>query len=138
MGPVNVGRTKGVVFEEALMNVLQKGKSIRWSARAYGIPYVTLRDHVEVRTKGVVIGLHRTKMTTLGKKTRTIFSQEQEEAMKLYVAEAADICLGLTGEEAREFAYKCGLHFRVTMPAGWSNNKKAELNGLRAFASART
>ena len=108
------------------------GKSIRSTAKEFGIPYNTLRDHVEVRVRKI-FPAGESKMTTLGKKPRGVFTPEQEMSMKVYLKDAADICLGLTGEEAREFAFKCGLYFGVKMPENWHRNEKAGTRWFRGF-----
>ena len=131
----------------AIREVLLDGKSIHQSASDNEIPYSTLRDNVKVTRLNESSGsghpvdqsneidpeTKRSHMTTLGAKYKTIFSSQQEKEMKEYIEDASHIAMGLTFEEVRSFAYKCGLYYGVNMPPSWYQNEKAGRKWLKLY-----
>ena len=72
-------------------------------------------------------------MSTLGLKHKTVFSSNQEREMKDYIRQAAEIAMGMTGDEVRSFAYKCGIYFNVEMPVSWDEDMKVGKKWLKLY-----
>ena len=72
------------------------------------------------------------RMSTLGLKHKTAFSSNQEREMKDYIKQAAEIAMGMTGDEVRSFA-KCGIYFNVEMPVSWDEDMKAGKKWLKLY-----
>ena len=72
-------------------------------------------------------------MSTLGVKHKTVFSTQQELEMNEYIKQAAEIAMGMTGDEVRKFAFKCGLYFKIKMPESWIMEEKAGKKWLKLY-----
>ena len=128
--------TKGAsALENAIENVVSNANSIHGAAKAYGIQYSTLRDHAQLKKQGgpILDDTLRRRMSTVGVKHKTVFSTQQEFEMNEYIKQAAEIAMGMTGDEARKFAFKCGLYFKIKMPESWIMEEKAGKKWLKLY-----
>ena len=120
-------------LDTAIRDVLESSTSIHKASKKYGLPYSTLRDHVQLKKQGGPKPHDLPRMSTLGLKHKTVFSSNQEREMKDYIRQAAEIAMGMTGDEVRSFAYKCGIYFNVEMPVSWDKDMKAGKKWLKLY-----
>ena len=93
--------TKGAsALWKAIENDVSDGNSIHGAAKAYGTPYSTLRYHVQ---------LNKTGWAHSG------YVENQD----VYIKQAAEIAMDMTGDEVRKFAFQCGVYFKINMLGSW-------------------
>lgn len=124
--------TRGLVSKELLQTaanaVINDGRKIKTVARELDICHMTLYRFVKKVRAG------EENITTGYKKTRAVFTEEQEDKLADYVLKCSSIFFGLLPEELKKLAYECAVKFNApNIPPSWHENRKAGLDWLNGF-----
>ncbi|GFN80399.1 tigger transposable element-derived protein 6-like protein [Plakobranchus ocellatus] len=110
------GKTPSDVMQLAIDDV-NNSKSLRASAKEYGIPRGTLRSNVKKAGQGVPLGPNY--------QHARVFSEEQETELAHYAVKCAKIFYGLTTKSLRKLAFDLAKANNIKYPAKWEDEKMA-------------
>lgn len=111
------------------LNMVKSGSSVRTVAKFYGINHETLRRYWKAR-KG---DLDEAKVTDPAKSGRpTVFSEEQEEALKKYLLSCIDCNIDITVKDIRTMAFDYAQELGVSTPS-WNDRKMAGIEWFYGF-----
>lgn len=140
---------------QAISEVLNKKKSVRNAAAAYGIKTMTLQNRilsickelpksaVEDETESEDGNIEAVepvfdiapRMYKYQSKysSQQVFSSSQELLLAEYLIKSSEIQYGLSYKQVRSFAYSYANHLSLHMPQSWIKNKMAGVDWVKLF-----
>ncbi|CAG5010147.1 unnamed protein product [Parnassius apollo] len=108
------------VYELAAREVIEKNRNYRDVAKEFDLCHVSLFNFVKKKKAGAP--------ATVGyKKTRLVFSAEQEAIIAEYLLKCANIYFGLLPEDVKRLSYQCAKFYNVeNVPESWRVNEMAD------------
>ncbi|XP_071645795.1 uncharacterized protein [Temnothorax longispinosus] len=130
------------VMEKACREIIFNKKGIIATAQEYDIPYRTLYRYVAKMRNKVKESPDITKsellLNNVGyKKTRQIFTDEEENALAAYIKTVADINW-MTPYKTRKFAYEFAIKNNKEIPDSWKTKEIAGQDWLEQFLKRKT
>ena len=123
-------------MEATVREVIRLKQSVRLTADKFGIPRITLHDHVQKRLRlprdADGDGLHMMTVHNT-KHARAVFTDDQEVQLAKYIVEAADVYFGLTPTDIRSLAYRCTVHFKIAIRPEWHKTMMAGHDWFTSF-----
>ena len=114
----------------ALVEVTEKGVSIRKASTDYNVPKSTLADYVKRKREGKVDS-EEFKLASY------VMSQQMERDLADYLLKCSDMFYGLTTALAKRVAYEYAIANNVDVPPSWRRNKSAGREWLTGFLERR-
>lgn len=115
------------VMKEAVVQVIDYGKSVRATAKVFGIDRKTLGRYVDIVLKGKETKFQANHVS------KQVFSQEQENSLKSYLILSAKLHFGLTPLTTRKFAFQFADTNDVVVPKYWRDHEMASYAWLKGF-----
>ena len=120
------GKTSKSLLRQAANAVIQDGRKIKTVARELEICHMTLHRFVKKMRAG--------SDPTVGYKSRSVFTMEQEKELVSYILKCSSIYFGLLPGEVRKLAYECAVKFPLgNIPPTWHKNGEAGEDWFTGF-----
>lgn len=120
------GKTSETLLRQAANAVIQDGRKVKTVARELEICHMTLHRFVKKMRAG--------KDLTVGYKSRSVFTAEQEKELVKYILKCSSIYFGLLPGEVRKLAYECSVRFSLgNIPPSWLKNREAGEDWFTGF-----
>jgi len=111
--------------------VLEEGSTVRGAAAVYDVHYLTLSRYIQKMKDAQ-------EAPKCGyQSSRHVFSDEQEDAMALYLPTASDLYYGVSPKEAHVLAFPCAVEFNIKCPEQCASSQSAGEDSLYGFMSTR-
>ncbi|KAJ3614085.1 hypothetical protein NHX12_017662 [Muraenolepis orangiensis] len=128
-------KTERGVSEELLKGALEqvaRGKTIRSTAKTFGICHVTLSRYVKTKRQlGEQGSSESPKVGYFAGKT--VFTEDQEAKVAEILQEAAGRKSGLTPSEVKRFAFQLAVQYQRKRPSSWDRMSMAGADWFSAF-----
>ncbi|XP_036141809.1 uncharacterized protein LOC105833706 isoform X2 [Monomorium pharaonis] len=123
----------------AVKAVVEDGNSCKAMAKVYNIPLRSLHTYCK-KYKEIKETKEATTSTDIDInigydqcKTRSIFTEYQEEKLEKYLIKYSNIYFGISPKEARKLAYQYAVAIQNKVPDNWMKNKMAGEDWLSRF-----
>ncbi|XP_037794938.1 uncharacterized protein LOC119590336 [Penaeus monodon] len=117
-------------FENALMEVKEKGASVRVAAALFGVPRSTLHDYVQrSKTRPIVDQTFQLASYSV----RQVLTPNMEKELATYLKDSSKLFHGLSTNTTKRLAYEYAVANKVGVPESWARDESAGRDWLTGF-----